>query len=143
MSEKSVIFVQNSIIKCFYHKRQKNKMSTSLHPIFNVISSNVYFVIVSSNICGRKTRFSESSQNSVSEKSIFGQFEVIFLNVYTWGGGGRARGQKALQKHFYCIPFVFITIYFHSAFTFMRFKSSNRTVISQFYQFPDRNNFGF
>ena len=26
-------------------------------------------------------RFSESSQISVSEKSIFGQFEVIFLNV--------------------------------------------------------------
>ena len=39
----------------------------------------------------------------------------------TWGGGGRARGQKSLQKHFYCIPFVFVTICFHSAFTVIRF----------------------
>ena len=38
----------------------------------------------------------------------------------TCGGGGRARGQNSLQKHSYCIPFVFITICFHSAFTFMR-----------------------
>ena len=39
----------------------------------------------------------------------------------TWGGGGRARGQKSHQKHFYCILFVFITIRFHSAFAFIRF----------------------
>ena len=39
----------------------------------------------------------------------------------TWGGGGRARGQKSLQKHFYCIFFVFITFCFHSVFTFIRF----------------------
>ena len=56
-------------------------MSTSLHAIFNVVSGNVYFVIVIFNIHGRKMRFSESSQNPVSEKSIFGHFEVIFLNV--------------------------------------------------------------
>ena len=33
------------------------------------------------NIHGQKMQFSESSQNSISEKSSFGQFEVIFLNV--------------------------------------------------------------
>ena len=56
-------------------------MSTSLHADFNVVSGNVYFVIVISNIRGRKMRFSESSQNSISENSIFGHFEAVFLNV--------------------------------------------------------------
>ena len=56
-------------------------MTTSLHAVFNVVFGNVYFVIVICNIRGRKMRFSESSQISMSEKSIFGQFEVIFLNV--------------------------------------------------------------
>ena len=56
-------------------------MSTSLHAVFNVVSGNVDFVIVNFNIDGRKMRFSESTQNFISEKSIFGHFEVIFLNV--------------------------------------------------------------
>ena len=56
-------------------------MSTSLHVIFIVVFGNVYFVIVIFNIHGQKIRFIESSQNPMSEKSIFGQFEVIFLNV--------------------------------------------------------------
>ena len=56
-------------------------MITSLHAVFKVVFSNVYYVIVIFNIHGRKRRFSESSQNPVSEKSIFGQFEVNFLNV--------------------------------------------------------------
>ena len=56
-------------------------MSTSFHAVFNLVSANVYFVIVNFNIHGRKMRFSESTQNSMSEKSIFGHFEVIFLNV--------------------------------------------------------------
>ena len=56
-------------------------MSASLHAVFNVVFGNVYFVVVIFNIHGRKMRFSESSQNSMSEKSIFGQFEVIFLNL--------------------------------------------------------------
>ena len=56
-------------------------MSTSLHAVFNVVSANVYFVIVIFNIDGRKMRFSESTQNSMSEKSIFGHFEFIFLYV--------------------------------------------------------------
>ena len=56
-------------------------MSTILHAVFDVVSGNVYFVIVIFNIDGRKMRFPESSQNSISEKSIFGHFEVIFLNV--------------------------------------------------------------
>ena len=56
-------------------------MSTSLHAVFNVVSGIVYFVVVIFNIRGRKMRFSESSQKSMSEKLIFGHFEVTFLNV--------------------------------------------------------------
>ena len=56
-------------------------MSTSLHAVFIVVSGNVYFVIVISNIRGRKMRFSASNQNSISEKSVFGHFEVIILIV--------------------------------------------------------------
>ena len=56
-------------------------MSTSLHAVFKVDFGTVYFVIVIFNIHGQKVRFSESSENSISEKSIFGHFEVIFLNV--------------------------------------------------------------
>ena len=55
-------------------------MSTSLHAAFNVVSGNLYFVLVIFKIRGRKMRFSESSQTSISEKSIFGHIEVIFLN---------------------------------------------------------------
>ena len=65
-------------------------MNTSLHAVFNVASGNVYFVIGSSNIHGRKMRLSESSQNSMSEKSIFGHFEVIFLNVLSFSRTGVA-----------------------------------------------------
>ena len=57
------------------------KMRTSLHAVYNVVFGNVYFVIVIFIIHGRKMQFSESSQKSLSEKSIFGQFEIIFLNV--------------------------------------------------------------
>ena len=57
------------------------KMSTSLHAVFNIVFGSVYFVIVISNIHGRKMRFSESSQISIPEKWIFGHFEVIFLNA--------------------------------------------------------------
>ena len=56
-------------------------MGTSLHAVFNLSSGNEDFVIVIFNIHGQKVRFSESGQNSMSEKSIFGHFEVIFLNV--------------------------------------------------------------
>ena len=63
-------------------------MSTSLNADFNVVSGNVYFVIVLFNIRGRKMRFSESSQIFMSEKSIFGHFEVIFLNVYNFSRAG-------------------------------------------------------
>ena len=56
-------------------------MSTSLHAIFIVIFANVYFVLVIFKVHGQKMRFSESSQNSMFEKSIFGYFEVNFLNV--------------------------------------------------------------
>ena len=56
-------------------------MRTSLHAAVILVSDNVHFVIVFSNIYGRRMRFSERSQTSLSEKSIFGDFEVIFLNV--------------------------------------------------------------
>ena len=56
-------------------------MSTSIHAVFNVAFGNIYFVIVIFIGCGRKIRLSESTQNSLTEKSIFGHFEVIFLNV--------------------------------------------------------------
>ena len=56
-------------------------MSTSLHADFNVIVGNVYFVIVIFIIHGRIMRFSESSQNSLTEKSNFGHFGLGFLNV--------------------------------------------------------------
>ena len=57
--------------------------------------------------------------NIKKNSSNFEQRERKYAN--TWGGGGCARGQKSLQKHFYCILFVFKTVCFHSAFTFMRF----------------------
>ena len=65
-------------------------MSKSLHAVFNVVSGNLYFVIVIFNIQGRKMRFSESSQISMSEKSIFGHFAVFFsqrIKLFQGGGG--------------------------------------------------------
>ena len=56
-------------------------MSRFLHALYNVVSGNVYFVILVLNIYGRKMRVAESSQKSISEKSIFGQFDFTFLNV--------------------------------------------------------------
>ena len=56
-------------------------MSTPSHTVFTVVFGNVDFVIVIFIVCGRKMSFSETSQNSISENSILGQFEVIFLNV--------------------------------------------------------------
>ena len=56
-------------------------MSASLHALFNVFFGNVDFVTFISNSRAQKMQFSQSSQKSMSEKLIFGQFEVIFLNV--------------------------------------------------------------
>ena len=56
-------------------------MCTLLPAIFNLVFGNANFVLVISNLYGQKMRFSESSQISISEKSIFGHSEVIFLNV--------------------------------------------------------------
>ena len=56
-------------------------MSTSIHAVFNVFSGNEYFAMVIFNIYGQKMRSSEKSQNSLAEKSSFGHFGVIFLNV--------------------------------------------------------------
>ena len=63
-------------------------MNTSLHVVFNVVFGNMYFVIVFFNIHGQKMRFSESTQNSISEKSIFGHFEVLFFNVWVFSRAG-------------------------------------------------------
>ena len=63
-------------------------MNTSLHVLFNVVFGNVFFIIVVFGICGRKMRFPESSQNSISEKSVFCPFEVNFLNVYIFHRAG-------------------------------------------------------
>ena len=46
----------------------------------------------------------------LENSSIFEQRERKYAN--TWGGGGRARGHKSLQRHFYCILFVLATIVF-------------------------------
>ena len=56
-------------------------MSTPSHAVFEVVSGNVYFVRVIFKIQGQKMRYFESSQSTISEKSVFGHFEVIFLNV--------------------------------------------------------------
>ena len=65
-------------------------MSTSLHAVFNLVFGNVYFVIVIFNICGRKMRFSESTQNSMSEKPDFWSFWGHFSQLikFSQGGGG-------------------------------------------------------
>ena len=63
-----------------------------------------------------------SKQTLGSFKKNRSNFEVRERKyANTWGGGGRARGQNSLQKHSYCFHVVFLTICFHSAFTFMRF----------------------
>ena len=76
-------------------------MSTSLHAVFNVVFGNVYFVTVIFNIHGRKTRFSKSSQNSISEISIFGHFEVIFLNVRVFPRAGVVFPVSAFQEEYF------------------------------------------
>ena len=63
-------------------------MSTSLHALLIAVLGNVYFVVVIFNSCGRKMRFSESTQKSPSEKSIFGIFEVNFLMYDLFPGRG-------------------------------------------------------
>ena len=63
-------------------------MSTLLHAEFDLVSGNVNFVIVIFKIHGRKMRFPESTQNSMSEKSIFGHFEVIFSTYKFFPGRG-------------------------------------------------------
>ena len=56
-------------------------MSASSHVVSHSTFVIVYFVIVFSNIQGRKMRFSEISQEPVSEKLISRQFEAVSLNV--------------------------------------------------------------
>ena len=55
-------------------------MRKALPAEFNIVFGNVYFIVIF-NIRGRKMRVSAGSQNSISEKLVFGHFEVIFPNV--------------------------------------------------------------
>ena len=59
-------------------------MSTSVHAFFDVVLGNLYFVSVIFNILHAifyaNMQFSASSQNSISKKSIFGQFMVFLLH---------------------------------------------------------------
>ena len=61
-------------------------MGTSLHAAFNLVSGNEYWAIVIFIIGGQKTRFSESSQNSMSEKSIFGHLRSFFSTYKVFPG---------------------------------------------------------
>ena len=88
LPKKIIVFVQKSKINCVYYKRHKDKMSILVHAVFNFVFGNVDFVIVFCKIRGRKKRFPGSSQNSNSEKSNFGLFEVIFLNVQNFPRAG-------------------------------------------------------
>ena len=63
-------------------------MSSSSHVVCDVVFGNVYFVKVFFIIHGRKRRFSETSQNPISGKSIFGHFEVIFSQRIKFSQGG-------------------------------------------------------
>ena len=62
-------------------KRRGSKTRKSVNAYFNLISGNVHFLLVIFKIPRRKMPFSASSQKSISEKSISGHFEVIFLEL--------------------------------------------------------------
>ena len=70
---------------------------------------------------------SRSKEANIGEhlknSSNFEQRERKYAN--TWDGGGRASCQKSLQKHLFCVVFVFMTFCFHSFFqNNFRFKLS-------------------
>ena len=56
-------------------------MSRLVNVYFKLISGKVHFLLVIFQIPGRKMPFSASSQNSITEKSISGHFEVSFLEI--------------------------------------------------------------
>ena len=57
--------------------------------------------------------------NLLKKGSDFEQRECKY--AITCGGGGRARGHKTIQKHSFCIRFIFLTICFQLVFLFVRF----------------------
>ena len=63
-------------------------MSTPLHAVFNVVSGNVYFVIVTFNICDRKRRSSESTQNSISQNRFLVTLRSFFSTYKFFLGRG-------------------------------------------------------
>ena len=76
-------------------------MSTSLHAAFNVVSGNVYFVIVIFNICGRKKRFSESSQNSISKNRFLVTLMSLFSTYKFFPGKGWYFPVSAFQEEYF------------------------------------------
>ena len=66
-------------------------------------------------------------------------WHIIQKRTYSWylWWWGSLRGQKQIQLHFCCYVLVFLTICFHSDFTFIHFKSCSCSKNSQFYCFPD------
>ena len=63
-------------------------MSRLVNVYFKLISGKVHFLLVIFQIPGRKMPFSASSQNSISEKSISGHFEVSFLEIQNFSTVG-------------------------------------------------------
>ena len=88
VQKKIVYLVQNSKVYCVYHEHREYKVSTSLHVVFIVVSDNAHFVICIFLVVGSKMMFSAGSQISISYKSIFGPFEVVFLNVLLFLNAG-------------------------------------------------------
>ena len=76
-------------------------MSTSLHAVFNLIFDNLYFVMAIFIIHCRKVRFSESSQNSTSEKSIFGHLRSFSSTYKFFPGRGRLFHVSTIQGKFF------------------------------------------
>ena len=56
-------------------------MRASVHVFFIVPFGSTYCVIIIFRIHGQKMRFSAGSQISISEKSISGYYEAVFLNA--------------------------------------------------------------
>ena len=74
------------MLYCIHHKRWRCKMRTSLHGKFNVFLINLYVVLLFFNFLVGKARFFANSQSFFSEKSVYGQFEFIFLTYKVFIG---------------------------------------------------------
>ena len=79
--KKDVHLNKNQYFFCVFYECLGYTLSTSIKAVFILIFGSLNFVLFISKILGEKIRFSASSQIPTSKKSIFGHFEVIFLNV--------------------------------------------------------------